>query len=175
MGVTITTTNKRTGASTTGKLTLVDLAGSERVERSGAEGQQLKEAAAINKSLSALGDVINALTSAEGGHVPYRNHPLTMLMSDSVGGSAKTMMLVCSSPAHANVAESVSSFQFATRCKDVVCGSDPRAAAAEIAKLKAEVARLKGSSRAPPPNRPAPNVAPRGPATLAKRHSRRNG
>ena len=75
MGVTITTTNKRTGASTTGKLTLVDLAGSERVERSGAEGQQLKEAAAINKSLSALGDVINALTSAEGGHVPYRNHP----------------------------------------------------------------------------------------------------
>jgi hypothetical protein len=154
---------------------LVDLAGSERVERSGAEGQQLKEAAAINKSLSALGDVINALTSAEGGHVPYRNHPLTMLMSDSVGGSAKTMMLVCSSPAHANVAESVSSFQFATRCKDVVCGSDPRAAAAEIAKLKAEVARLKGSSRAPPPNRPAPNVAPRGPATLAKRHSRRNG
>ena len=99
MGVTITTTNKRTGASTTGKLTLVDLAGSERVERSGAEGQQLKEAAAINKSLSALGDVINALTSAEGGHVPYRNHPLTMLMSDSVGGSAKTMMLVCSSPA----------------------------------------------------------------------------
>ena len=113
--------------------------------------------------------------SAEGGHVPYRNHPLTMLMSDSVGGSAKTMMLVCSSPAHANVAESVSSFQFATRCKDVVCGSDPRAAAAEIAKLKAEVARLKGSSRAPPPNRPAPNVAPRGPATLAKRHSRRNG
>ena len=46
-------------------------------------------------------------------------------------------------------------------------GADPRAAAAEIAKLKAEVARLKGSSRAPPPNRPAPNVAPRGPATLA--------
>lgn len=172
MAVEIHTVNKRTSATTTGKLTLVDLAGSERVDRSGAVGQQLKEAASINKSLSALGDVINALTSAENAHVPYRNHPLTMLMSDSVGGSAKTMMLVCSSPAHANISESVSSFQFATRCKDVVCGSDPRAAAAEISKLKAEVAKLKGSARAPPPNRPAPHVQARGPATLAKRHSR---
>ena len=69
---------------------MVDLAGSERVEKSGATGDRLKEATAINKSLSALGDVINSLTSGTAAHVPYRNHALTTLMSDSVGGSAKT-------------------------------------------------------------------------------------
>lgn len=54
------------------KLHLIDLAGSERVSRSGAEGERLKEAAAINKSLSALGDVVSALQQ-RSGHVPYRN------------------------------------------------------------------------------------------------------
>ncbi|KAH8052736.1 hypothetical protein JL722_9867 [Aureococcus anophagefferens] len=127
----ISSTNKRTGHKVTGKLTLVDLAGSER-------------ATAINKSLSALGDVIASLTAAAGGHVPYRNHPLTMLMSDSVGGSAKTMMIVCSSPASDNVAETLSSLQFATRCKDVRSSADPRAAAATIADLKAEVKKPRG-------------------------------
>lgn len=73
--------NKRTGKIVNGKLTLVDLAGSERVSKSGATGQQLKEALSINKSLSALGDVIGALTSGGRQHIPYRNHPLTMLMS----------------------------------------------------------------------------------------------
>jgi hypothetical protein len=59
---------------------LVDLAGSERVGKSGAVGQQLKEAQSINLSLSSLGDVIGALTSGARQHIPYRNHPLTMLM-----------------------------------------------------------------------------------------------
>lgn len=81
-------TNKRTGNTIAGKLTLVDLAGSERVGKSGAEGAQLKEAQSINKSLSALGDVISALTTGHK-HIPYRNSPLTMLMSDSIGGNAK--------------------------------------------------------------------------------------
>ncbi|KAH8058839.1 hypothetical protein JL721_9407 [Aureococcus anophagefferens] len=145
----ISSTNKRTGHKVTGKLTLVDLAGSERVDKSGATGggqaaaraarviQRRFNATAINKSLSALGDVIASLTAAAGGHVPYRNHPLTMLMSDSVGGSAKTMMIVCSSPASDKVAETLSSLQFATRCKDVRSSADPRAAAATIADLKA--------------------------------------
>jgi len=97
-------TNKRTKNVVSGKLTLVDLAGSERVGKSGATGQQLKEAQSINKSLSALGDVISALTSSSK-HVPYRNHPLTMLMSDSIGGNAKTLMFVCSSPADYNKSE----------------------------------------------------------------------
>ena len=86
-------TNRKTGIVNIGKLTLVDLAGSERVDKSGATGEMLKEAQSINKSLSAIGDVISALTSGSA-HVPYRNHPLTMLMSDSLGGNAKTLMCV---------------------------------------------------------------------------------
>jgi hypothetical protein len=161
----ISSTNKRTGHKVTGKLTLVDLAGSERVDKSGATGDRLKEATAINKSLSALGDVIASLTAAAGGHVPYRNHPLTMLMSDSVGGSAKTMMIVCSSPASDNVAETLSSLQFATRCKDVRSSADPRAAAATIADLKAEVKKLReGGASVKVGGGHA--VAPRGPAAL---------
>ncbi len=66
-----------------------------RVKKSGSTGEQLKEAQAINKSLSALGDVISALAT-EQPHIPYRNHKLTMLMSDSLGGTAKTLM--CAAP-----------------------------------------------------------------------------
>jgi hypothetical protein len=62
-----------------------------RVKKSGSVGENLKEAQAINKSLSALGDVISALAT-EQQHIPYRNHKLTMLMSDSLGGNAKTLM-----------------------------------------------------------------------------------
>lgn len=80
-------TNRRTNTQSVGKLTLVDLAGSERIDKSGAVGDTLKEAQSINKSLSALGDVISSLTTGQT-HIPYRNHPLTMLMSDSIGGNA---------------------------------------------------------------------------------------
>lgn len=76
-----------------GKLNLVDLAGSERVGRSGAEGSRLREAQYINKSLSALGDVIYALRSRQG-HVPFRNSKLTYLLQDSLSGDSKTLMMV---------------------------------------------------------------------------------
>ena len=164
VSIVLTSTNRRSGKKTRGKLMLVDLAGSERVEKSGVQGDELKEAASINKSLSAIGDVIAAL-SQKSKHVPYRNHPLTMLMSDSVGGSAKTMMIVCSSPASDNVAETLSSLQFATRCKDVRSSADPRAAAATIADLKAEVKKLReGGASVKVGGGHA--VAPRGPAAL---------
>ena len=74
------------------------------MKKSGSTGEQLKEAQAINKSLSALGDVISALAS-EQPHIPYRNHKLTMLMSDSLGGTAKTLMFVNVSPTDANIDE----------------------------------------------------------------------
>jgi hypothetical protein len=89
----------------------VDLAGSERVKKSGSAGKQLKEAQSINKSLSALADVIGALSS-DGQHIPYRNHKLTMLMSDSLGGNAKTLMFVNVSPAESNLEETYNSLMY---------------------------------------------------------------
>ena len=100
------------------RMTLVDLAGSERVEKSGVTGDQLKEAQSINKSLSALADVVGALTG-NAAHVPYRNHPLTMLMADCIGGSAKTCMLLCCSPHADSANETINSLNFAKRCKGI--------------------------------------------------------
>lgn len=105
MSIIIESTNLQTQTVTKGKLSFVDLAGSERVKKSGSTGEQLNEAKAINKSLSALGDVISALAT-EQGHIPYRNHKLTMLMRDSLGGNAKTLMFVNISPTDANLDES---------------------------------------------------------------------
>jgi len=136
--------NRRTNVESVGKLTLVDLAGSERVDKSGAEGEVLKEAQSINKSLSALGDVIAGLTSG-AKHVPYRNHPLTMLMSDSIGGNAKTLMFVNTSPADYNSAESNSALAFASRCKDITNSvqAGPGVQAAQMNALKKQLAQLK--------------------------------
>lgn len=142
--VTVRLTNRKSGVESFGKLTLVDLAGSERVDKSGATGDQLKEAQSINKSLSALGDVIAALTSGTK-HVPYRNHPLTMLMSDSLGGNAKTLMFVNASPADYNEKETVSSLNFAVRCKDITnaVSTGPGVQAAQMSALKKELAKMK--------------------------------
>jgi hypothetical protein len=80
---------------TVGRLFLVDLAGSERLNCSGVTGQGLKETQHINYSLSALGDVLHALSSRSKGVVPYRNSKLTMLLQDALGGNTKTMMITC--------------------------------------------------------------------------------
>ncbi|CAI9110386.1 OLC1v1010396C1 [Oldenlandia corymbosa var. corymbosa] len=108
LSIVIESTNLQTQSVARGKLSFVDLAGSERVKKSGSSGSQLKEAQSINKSLSALGDVISALSSGSQ-HIPYRNHKLTMLMSDSLGGNAKTLMFVNISPAESNLDESYNS------------------------------------------------------------------
>jgi kinesin family protein C2/C3 len=100
--------------STRGKLNLVDLAGSERLDKSGATGQAMKEAQAINKSLSALGDVI-AARAQKLGHIPFRNSTLTHLLQDSLSQDSKTLMFVCVSPVLYNAEETCCSLNFASR------------------------------------------------------------
>jgi hypothetical protein len=111
---------------------------------SGATGKQLKEAQSINKSLSALGDVISALTSGSR-HIPYRNNLLTTLMSDSIGGTAKTLMFLCCSPADYNQSETSSSLDFAKRCKHVKnnVNNDGSGKMAEIKNLQAQLEKMK--------------------------------
>ncbi|KAF1847582.1 kinesin-domain-containing protein [Cucurbitaria berberidis CBS 394.84] len=117
-------TNEITGEKSEGTLNLVDLAGSERLEHSKAEGARLKETQNINKSLSCLGDVINALGSAkEGAHVPYRNSKLTYLLQYSLGGNSKTLMFVMVSPLQAHLQETVTSLKFATKVHNTHIGT----------------------------------------------------
>lgn len=107
----VTSRNTITGVTSTGKLTLVDLAGSERVSKTEATGQRLVEAAAINKSLSALGQVFAALRQGQQ-HVPYRNSKLTHVLQDSLGGDAKTCIFINISPAESNLAETIGTLKF---------------------------------------------------------------
>lgn len=119
--VSVSAVQRTTGTTMRGKLHLIDLAGSERVSRSGATGDRLKEAQAINKSLSALGDVIAARVEKRG-HVPFRNSTLTYLLQDSLSGDSKTLMFLCLSPALVNAEESFCSLNFAARVRNVELG-----------------------------------------------------
>ncbi|MCJ1296884.1 hypothetical protein MMC34_008452 [Xylographa carneopallida] len=114
--VTIGQTDKLTGSKKGSKLTLTDLAGSEKVQKTGAEGERLNEARSINKSLSALGNVINALSSKQK-HVPYRDSKLTRLLSDSLGGNSKTSLIITASPMSFNADETLSTLRFGVRAK----------------------------------------------------------
>ncbi|GER31460.1 phragmoplast orienting kinesin 1 [Striga asiatica] len=106
-----------------GRLNLVDLAGSEsfiRQKSSGAEGDRLKEAANINKSLSTLGLVIMSLVDLAHGkhrHVPYRDSRLTFLLQDSLGGNSKTTIIANVSPSVCSANETLSTLKFAQRAK----------------------------------------------------------
>lgn len=135
LSIVIESTNLQTQSVARGKLSFVDLAGSERVKKSGSSGSQLKEAQSINKSLSALGDVISALSSG-GQHIPYRNHKLTMLMSDSLGGNAKTLMFVNVSPAESNLDETYNSLMYASRVRSIVNDPSKNISSKEVARLK---------------------------------------
>ena len=102
------------GENIHGALNLIDLAGSERLKTTGATGDRLKEAQAINKSLSSLGDVIFSLANKDK-HVPFRNSKLTYLLKNSLGGDSKTLMLVNVSPALESAQETVCSLRFAEK------------------------------------------------------------
>lgn len=106
-----------------GKLNLVDLAGSERVHLTGAKGTRLEESKKINQSLSALGNVIGALTDPKRrkikAHIPYRDSKLTRILEDSLGGNCKTTFVAVISPAVEAFSESLSTLKFANRAKRV--------------------------------------------------------
>jgi len=103
---------------TSGKLYLVDLAGSERVQKSGVSGAMMREAQNINKSLSALGDVMEALDKRQS-HVPYRNSKLTYLLHEALGGSARTLMAVTICPTEAHEEETLFALQFSSRVRNI--------------------------------------------------------
>ena len=101
------------------KLNLVDLAGSENVGRSEVHGIALAEAQNINKSLSALGNVINALTEVGRDHIPYRDSKLTYILQDSLGGNSKTVIIATASPNTYVLSETLSTMKFAKRAKEI--------------------------------------------------------
>ncbi|TBU50883.1 kinesin heavy chain [Dichomitus squalens] len=117
--ITINQKNTETGAQKTGNLYLVDLAGSEKVGKTGASGQTLEEAKKINKSLSALGMVINALTDGKAKHIPYRDSKLTRILQESLGGNSRTTLIINCSPSSYNEAETLSTLRFGIRAKSI--------------------------------------------------------
>ncbi len=117
--ITITQKNIETGSAKSGQLFLVDLAGSEKVGKTGASGQTLEEAKKINKSLSALGMVINNLTDGKSVHIPYRDSKLTRILQESLGGNSRTTLIVNCSPSSYNDAETISTLRFGVRAKAI--------------------------------------------------------
>ncbi|KAG8654827.1 kinesin-like protein KIN-7N isoform X2 [Manihot esculenta] len=102
-------------------LNLVDLAGSERIAKTGAGGVRLKEGKHINKSLMALGNVINKLSDSpkQRGHIPYRDSKLTRILQPALGGNAKTSIICTVAPEEVHVDETKGTLQFASRAKRI--------------------------------------------------------
>ena len=126
---------------------IIDLAGSERSKHTNSEGSRLKEAGMINKSLSALGIVINSLVEISEGktrHVHYRDSKLTFLLRDSLGGNSKTTIIANVSPAQSSAGETLSTLKFAQRAKLIknkaVINEE---SSSTIHMLKLEIRRLK--------------------------------
>ncbi|CAN6285982.1 unnamed protein product [Urochloa humidicola] len=139
--------NLLNGECTSSKLWLVDLAGSERLAKTDVQGERLKEAQNINRSLSALGDVISAL-AAKSSHIPYRNSKLTHLLQDSLGGDSKALMLVQISPSDNDVSETLSSLTFAGRVRRVELGpAKKQVDTAELQRTKQMLERAKQEVR----------------------------
>lgn len=113
----------------TSRVNLVDLAGSERLKLSGAEGSVRDETCHINKALTCLGDVLNALSRHSLdtrspalrclGHVPYRDSKLTMLLKSSLGGHAKTIMLATIRSSSVYFQQSLITLRYAARARHI--------------------------------------------------------
>jgi kinesin family protein 5 len=103
-------------------LSIIDLAGSEKVKKSGATGEVLRQAQYINKSLFTLSNVIHLLSESKtrDKHIPYRDSKLTRVLQHSLGGSAKTAVIICVIPSEDAIDETISTLRFGTRCKFVL-------------------------------------------------------
>ena len=141
--------------------------GSEKTKKTGATGDTLTEAKAINKSLSALGNCIAALSEGHS-HVPYRDSKLTRILQQSLGGNCKTTIVIACSPSPTELDETVSTCRFGARAKKIqnkVTRNVKRSVAEletlvealelEVARLRAENANLRGGSASPSPRPPA--------------------
>ncbi|XP_061480384.1 kinesin-like protein KIF25 isoform X2 [Rhineura floridana] len=117
------------------KLQLVDLAGSECAGMSGVTGSVLRETSFINRSLSALADVLQAI-SEQRSHVPYRNSKLTHLLQDSIGGDAKLLLVLCVSPSQKYVTETLQTLGFGSRTRQVQRGQAKKRNQSVLSKSK---------------------------------------
>jgi len=123
------------------KVHFVDLAGSEKQKKTGASGNRLKEGIGINQSLTTLGRVISDLTKPSARSMPaFRDSKLTLLLKDALMGNSRTVLLACISPSKFNLEESISTLDFASRCKLVktVATKNEQSKVDVIAKLKDE-------------------------------------
>lgn len=128
--VSLTQKSPLKGTTRMSNINLVDLAGSERIKMSGAKGQALQEAKSINLSLSTLRRVIDVLidnSRLKKGQrpsvPPYRESTLTWILSDSLGGNSKTMMIVAVSPYAGNVEDSLGTLRYGLKAKAIVCNA----------------------------------------------------
>ncbi|XP_066492740.1 kinesin-like protein KIF18A [Tiliqua scincoides] len=103
------------------KMCLIDLAGSERASATKAKGARFREGANINRSLLALGNVINALADPKSKkqHIPYRNSKLTRLLKDSLGGNCRTIIIAAVSPSSMFYDDTYNTLKYANRAKDI--------------------------------------------------------
>ncbi|CAE6996136.1 hypothetical protein CFE70_000245 [Pyrenophora teres f. teres 0-1] len=141
--VTVNQKNVETGSMKSGQLFLVDLAGSEKVGKTGASGQTLEEAKKINKSLSALGMVINCLTDSKTQHIPYRDSKLTRILQESLGGNSRTTLIINCSPSSYNDAETLGTLRFGMRAKTIKNKAKVNAELSP-AELKAMLKKIQG-------------------------------
>uniref|UniRef100_A0A8C8VQR9 Kinesin-like protein n=1 Tax=Pelusios castaneus TaxID=367368 RepID=A0A8C8VQR9_9SAUR len=103
------------------KMSLIDLAGSERACATNSKGARFREGTNINRSLLALGNVINALADPKSKkqHIPYRNSKLTRLLKDSLGGNCRTIMIAAVSPSSMFYDDTYNTLKYANRAKDI--------------------------------------------------------
>lgn len=140
-----------------GKLCVIDLAGSERASQTNNKGIRMLEGANINRSLLALGNVINALVlrskgTSKSNFIPFRDSKLTRLLKDSLGGNCRTVMIANISPSHLSYEDTHNTLKYANRAKNIKSVVTSNAVAVKhhlsmyveiIEKLKREIEYLK--------------------------------